>query len=224
MTPSRLAIAASFALMLTACADSARPADPAARESFTATTGVYHCSGPGGTFRMVTRTRPEGLSFFLPPGFGSAHRLLAGTDGHYAAAGTEVHFRDDTADLVMPDGRYPDCVLDRRASIWEHAKLGGADFRGTGNEPGWVLEVRRQSELWLNYDYGAAELSVPILETRADPASGSTTYVGASEAGELLVTLTGASCVDTMDDETFPTRVEVRLGERTFRGCGRPLH
>ncbi len=37
---------------------------------------------------------------------------------------------------------YLDCTYDRRASIWEHAKLSGVDFRAVGNEPGWVLEVR----------------------------------------------------------------------------------
>lgn len=236
MTPRRftrlLAVVPMF--LIPACAEpepSADDASPpeqqaAADEPFAAVTRVYHCVGATGPFQLVTRTRPEGMSIFLPPTLGEQHRLLeeveAGT--RYAAGGTEVLVHGNTADLVLPEVRYQDCSFDPRASMWEHAKLGGADFRGLGNEPGWALEVRGQSVLWFNYDYGASELAVPIVETHSDPETRSTTFVGRSDSAELVVTLTAETCADTMADETYPTRVSVTLGERTFLGCGRPLH
>lgn len=43
--------------------------------------------------------------------------------------------------LEVGGADYSDCVLDRRASVWEEAKLRGIAFRATGNEPGWHLEI-----------------------------------------------------------------------------------
>ncbi|MGE0621380.1 MAG: COG3650 family protein [Pseudomonadales bacterium] len=229
MTPRGLCrlIAIFPTLLLTTCAEPpSTAADTESSEPFEPVTRVYHCAGEQGSILLVTRTRPEGMSIFLPPSLGEQHRLLreveAGT--RYEADGTEVRIGERTADLVLPDAHYPDCVFDPRASVWEHAKLGGADFRGLGNEPGWALEVRAQSRLWFSYDYGASEVSAAIVETRSDPQTRSTTYVGRAGSAELLVTLTGEPCADTMADDTYPTRVEVTLDGRVFRGCGRPLH
>ena len=121
-------------------------------------------------------------------------------------------------------GGYLDCEHDRRASIWEHAKLNGVDFRAVGNEPGWVLEIREGVRLDLSYDYGQSSLSVPITESRSDAETRTTTYTGSAGGRTLIVTLSGRGCSDTMSDETFPTRVEVAFDERKLSGCGRPLH
>ncbi|TNF86728.1 MAG: hypothetical protein EP301_08105 [Gammaproteobacteria bacterium] len=122
------------------------------------------------------------------------------------------------------DGGYLDCEHDRRASIWEHAKLNGVNFRGLGNEPGWVLEIREGDRLDLSYDYGQGSLSVPITEARSDADARTTTYSGSTGERTLLVTLTGERCNDTMSDESFPTRVAVEFDGRKLSGCGRPLH
>jgi uncharacterized membrane protein len=122
------------------------------------------------------------------------------------------------------DSGHLDCEHDRRASIWEHAKLNGVSFRGLGNEPGWVLEIREGDRLDLSYDYGQASLSVPITETRSDVDSRTTTFSGSIDDRTLVVTLSGEACSDTMSDETFPTRVQVEFDDRTLSGCGRPLH
>ena len=122
------------------------------------------------------------------------------------------------------DSGHLDCEHDRRASIWEHAKLNGVNFRGLGNEPGWVLEIREGDRLDLSYDYGQGSLSVPITETRSDADSRTTTFSGSIGDRTLVVTLSGEGCSDTMSDETFPTRVQVEFDGRKLSGCGRPLH
>ena len=135
--------------------------------------------------------------------------------------------RQNGLHLFMPPGvpaGHLDCEHDRRASIWEHAKLNGVDFRAVGNEPGWVLEVRDGDRLDLNYDYGQSQVSVPIAERVPDAASRTTTYRGTRGERSLVVRLIGEGCSDTMSDETFPTRVEVELDGRKLSGCGRPLH
>lgn len=135
--------------------------------------------------------------------------------------------RDNGLHVFLPPavpGGHLDCEHDRRASIWEHAKLNGVSFRAVGNEPGWVLEIRDGDRLDLNYDYGQSTLSVAIDETHAETGARTTTYSGSGEGRTLTVRLVGEACGDTMSDETFPTRVEIQLNERKLSGCGRPLH
>ncbi len=119
---------------------------------------------------------------------------------------------------------YLNCEHDRRASIWEHAKLSGVDFRAVGNEPGWVLEIREGNRLSLSYDYGQSNLEADISVSRSDAATRSTRYVGYAGERRIEVLLVGESCPDTMVDETYPTRVEVTFDDRRLTGCGRPLH
>ena len=128
--------------------------------------------------------------------------------------------------FLPPDlaGGHLDCEHDRRASIWEHAKLNGVSFRAVGNEPGWVLEIREGDRLDLSYDYGQNQLSVPVSHRESDAAAGTTTYSGSADGLTIRVRLSGEGCSDTMSDETFPTRVEVEFDARKLTGCGRPLH
>jgi uncharacterized membrane protein len=119
---------------------------------------------------------------------------------------------------------YLNCEHDRRASIWEHAKLSGVDFRAVGNEPGWVLEIREGSRLDLSYDYGQARIAATISDMQTDPESRSTRYIGFEGERRVEVRLVGERCSDTMVDETYPTQVEIRFDDRRLTGCGRPLH
>ncbi|MHC4816127.1 MAG: hypothetical protein ACYTFN_23965, partial [Planctomycetota bacterium] len=74
------------------------------------------------------------------------------------------------------------------------------------------------------YDYGSGSVSLPISDRTTDPATAQTLYVAADERSKLEVTLSGGECVDSMSGETFATSVQVKLAQRTFEGCGRPLH
>ena len=122
------------------------------------------------------------------------------------------------------DEVYLNCEHDRRASIWEHAKLSGVDFRAVGNEPGWVLEIREGSRLELSYDYGQATIDAAIRDTHSDSARRSTRYTGVQGDRRIEVLLVGERCADTMVDEVYPTRVEITFDDRRLTGCGRPLH
>jgi putative lipoprotein len=189
-----------------------------------AVTAVYHCAASRGEYLLVTRTVPAGLGVFLPPDVtGEAYQVLGqDVDGSYTNGKVRVIAGEADVTLRIVGGRTATCRYDRRASIWEHAKLNGADFRAVGNEPGWVLEIREQTRLEFHYDYGTSHLVVPIVETTTSERQ--TRFTGRLGEAELVVTLVGEPCSDTMSDEVFPTRVDIGLGDRVFNGCGRPLH
>ncbi len=96
------------------------------------------------------------------------------------------------------------------------------DFRATGNEPPWILEITGDRlDLFLGYDRRHRRLRA-APETRHDPPR--TTYTARDDAGTVRITLTPRPCRDTMQGDAFETTVEIRLDGKTLHGCGRALH
>lgn len=105
---------------------------------------------------------------------------------------------------------------------WEEARARGVDFRGLGQEPGWVLEIREGAELRLLADYGQRQVSVPHPE-RVQEGAGRVRYHGRGDHGELRVLIEATTCHDVMSGEEFPARVTVLLDGTEYEGCGRWL-
>lgn len=117
-----------------------------------------------------------------------------------------------------------DCMVDRRETPFEKAKLAGADFRGLGNEPGWELVIW-WDRMRLNYDYGEAQVEVPLAGEPEAAADGKGSWYRGEAGGKVLeVLLQLGPCQDSMSGDEFETRVSVDLGGRRFEGCGKALH
>jgi uncharacterized membrane protein len=205
-------------------------------------TSVYFCALEGGTnsetsrdtpakayderMRLVTRLGDKGIAIWLPNELGGAYRYLprveAASGSRYAEDDLSFWSKGDDAMLDVGDLKLRGCERDSRQSIWEHAKLDGADFRAVGNEPGWVLEIREKTRLEFLYDYGQS--SIVVMSSVLTQDGRTSHFTGSADGREVVVTLVAETCNDTMSDELFETRVTVRLDDREFRGCGRPLH
>ena len=109
------------------------------------------------------------------------------------------------------------------ADVWEQAAREGVDFRATGNEPGWLLEIREGDSLVLMADYGTRRYEIVAPQPEIDEASGGRLFrqPGTPEAFEVV--LIDQPCRDDMSGDSFPTTVRLRLGERHLSGCGRSL-
>lgn len=59
-------------------------------------------------------------------------------------------------------------------------------------------------------------------ETRQSPPS--TRYLARVGEHQLEAMLEPSPCRDDMSGETFEVKVSVRMNNRTYHGCGRPLH
>jgi len=116
------------------------------------------------------------------------------------------------------------CAVDWRETPFETAKLGGADFRGLGNEPGWELVIW-WDHMRLNYNYGEAQLEVPLKAEPESTADGKGSRFRGEAGGRYLeVLLQLGPCQDSMSDQEFETRVSIDLDGRRFEGCGKALH
>lgn len=189
-----------------------------------ARTYVFDCDSNAGPVRVVTRAGPGELAIWLPEPPGGRYLVLgqvrAASGAKYEGDGVVFWNRGEEAMLSVDGIGYPGCTLNRPASIWEHAKLSGVDYRAVGNEPGWHMEIRDGDRISVTYDYGESTLEVAAPEPTVDAANRRSEY----RVGDLHVLIVGEPCSDTMSGEAFESRVTVRIDGRELHGCGRALH
>ena len=113
------------------------------------------------------------------------------------------------------------CVESRPRSIRADARLRGVDFRATGNEPGWSLEMLQDRILFL--DQEGARVTMPRPAPQVDPASGETVYAAETDAHRIRVLIRESECVDTMSGERSESIVALEVDGRAYRGCGYAL-
>jgi putative lipoprotein len=218
-----LALAAALAL-LSACADMPSQEQTPQRTrvaSNEASTFVYHCEP---ALRFVARLEGQRVWLFLPNQTIDLPHVPAASGARYADADTVFWEKGGEAMLDLGDRHYRDCRNDRRAAIWEHAKLNGVSFRAIGNEPPWVLEIYDGNRIDLRTGYEGRLHRFTDARIDADPAARATRYTARQDDKDITVRLSAGGCQDTMSGESFETRVTVRFNDRELRGCGRALH
>jgi uncharacterized membrane protein/membrane-bound inhibitor of C-type lysozyme len=197
-----------------------------------AVTAVFECAADDAPFAFTTRTIAQGLALWLPLEFERPYLALEQTpaasgarfEGKGAGHGVVVWLHGEEAMLEVDGERFSGCRRDPRASIWEHAKLSGVDFRGTGNEPGWILEISERTWIDLSYDYGASRIQAKASEPVDDHEAMRTTWEAVIDGVPLKLEISAVACTDSMTGEPFESTVVIYLGDRELRGCGRPLH
>jgi len=105
---------------------------------------------------------------------------------------------------------------------WGEARAAGVDFRGVGQEPGWLLDIYTAGSIKFVWDYGEgyAEFANATLTA---PQEGATRYEANTNGVSLVVTVRRFPCQDAMSGEAFPSTVEVIVDGRTLNGCGRSV-
>jgi putative lipoprotein len=198
-----------------------RSAAPEPTRSQETTVRAYDC---GNELYVVAEFRPatDDVWLFLPGKSGSLPHVPSASGAKYDDGETTFWAKGDKASVDTGNGVQP-CVENRRRSTVESAKLRGNDYWATGNEPGWSLELGPERIVFTT-DYGESRYESTTPEPVSDRSSRTTTWSAIVEGHDLVVTIRAERCADTMSDETFENRVEVRLDERIFSGCGQALH
>lgn len=210
MLPLRLATAALLAL-----AAAAHAGDVESRKTL-----AWDCE----RLQIVTsRETFEAISLFLPEETVKLPVVPSASGAKYQREGVMFWTRGSEQALLEHGGEVYRCSVDAARSVWEDAKLRGVDFRGVGNEPGWMLEIQPERLVFV-YDYGTRRVEVPRPDPTTDADASRTVYATEAEAWPFTIALSGGECRDVMSGEVFETTVQVVWGPRTFDGCGRSLH
>jgi uncharacterized membrane protein/membrane-bound inhibitor of C-type lysozyme len=185
------------------------------------TTWAYDCEG---LYVVAHYGKAGELTLFLPDRTLFLPAQPAGSGAKYGADGLSFWSKGGSEALLEQPGEpRRRCTVDGRSSVREDAKLRGVDFRATGNEPGWVLELGPDA-FRLYYDYGKSLAAFPLLEPKSDAGKRETAYMGETESHRIEIVIRGVECQDTMADDRFESTVTVTLDGRELRGCGQALH
>jgi uncharacterized membrane protein len=122
--------------------------------------------------------------------------------------------------LTLDGERQPDCSRSAVPSPWEAARARGAAFRAVGNEPGWSIEVGSGDApaLRAELDFGARSIEVASAAATADGWRGA-----APDGTQVVLEIRREECRDPMSGHAFPASARLRVGDSTWRGCGRFL-
>ena len=144
-----------------------------------------------------------------------------GSGAQYAAEGISVWTKGREAMLEVA-GRVTTCREDRRRSILEDARARGVEFRASGNEPAWVLELMADRMVFVGA-YGTERVTTPRTGGSGASTPGGAVYSGAVEGHRLTARVLPGPCFDTMSGEQSASNVEVDVDGKTYRGCGETL-
>ncbi|MGH7930074.1 MAG: hypothetical protein ACREQV_20040, partial [Candidatus Binatia bacterium] len=100
--------------------------------------------------------------------------------------------------------------------IRQDAHLRGVQFRATGAEGDWILEVYEDGISFTDDAYGRAIVPPAVPEQ----AEGVTIYVSTSETHRLQIVIEQRECMNLINGERFDTSVQVNIDGDGYSGCG----
>lgn len=108
-------------------------------------------------------------------------------------------------------------------ALMQRKKAEGVDFYAIGQEPGWHLDIDKDSIFSFSSYEGTAMNTPPLMEElRGDTI----TYRASMELGEMIISIHKGECADVMSGRKFTHSVSVKIKRgtdkafKTFEGCG----
>lgn len=184
-------------------------------------TFVYECPDD---YSFVARTENSKVWLFLPGKTVDLPRITAASGIKYSDGKIIFWSKGSEALLETGDSRHTGCNNNPAKAIWEHAKLNGVDFRATGNEPGWYLEISNKRDILLVTDYGQTTYQFTSATLQSEPHSKSAVYHARNKQNSVEIVITARPCLDTMSGAAFSSTVSVIVNDKRLAGCGKPLH
>lgn len=133
--------------------------------------------------------------------------------------GNRFLFDGDTATLTLHGDPPRTCMPTTQVSPWDAAAARGVRFRAIGQEPGWLLEVGDgdRPTLTAQLDYGERFIEVENARRRPDGDG----FEGTTTDGTAVrLDIEREACADPMSGEPFEASARLRVGKRTYAGCG----
>ncbi len=218
---------AIFSIILLACNyESVHDASIYAElQDYQAETFVYECDD----YSFTARIEGQQAWLFLPGKTINLPHVVSASGAKYSDGETVFWNKGKEALLILginslDSMKQRNCINNRKKAIWEHAKLNGVDFRAIGNEPGWHLEISQGRQIVLVTDYGENRFIFSTPEPETDSQARQTSYKASQDGNQLLITIEGRSCHDTMSGDGYASRVKVTINKKSYQGCGAALH
>lgn len=170
------------------------------------------------------------LALWLPPALERPYLVLSEEyvgsrfTGVYREGDVMLDLADESVELSVGDERFTACHENRLRSVWEHAKLTGVDFRATGEDPGWYLEIRDGDRLDFRSALDEALLTLQMSAIRLQSGAAGASYRSTAGSLQIVAEISATPCTVADGLGLSGVTVVVTQGERRLGGCGRPLH
>lgn len=238
-TPPRPIAVVLAAVTLVACGDGAEPGGGGAPADTARPDGTPHAVVDSGAAAVEDTIGPGQYAFVCADGhvFGaevaddsvtlelgarevSLPRVPAASGTRYERGDTLFWSRGPEA-LLRAEELHEGCQGERAADSWEKARLLGIEYRGLGQEPGWILDIH--PDRWIRYigDYGETRFLMPPAEPARDGAT--LRYHTETAEHTLTAVIREEPCRDAMSGHPFDYTVHITVDGRQLRGCARRL-
>lgn len=165
-------------------------------------------------------TDTDAALLYLPDRRVTVQQQPAASGVLYLGDGLMFWSKGDAAQLRIEGRPQMACVHSPARQPRDQQGRYPVDFRATGNEPGWLLELS-EVEIRLLTDYGQTRTVMPLPSAEIEGQT--IRYRATSRATDLVIHVEPKACQDTMSDEAFDWALEVLLNDQVLHGCGRPL-
>ncbi len=180
---------------------------------------VFHCEQD---FRFTVQVDSDTALLFLKQDTIVLEKSASGSGAKYVADGYLFWSKGDSAILGIGDRQYLLCANVPSTAVWQAAALRGIDFRATGNEPGWHLEMEYGEQVRLVTMYGEKSYTF-ITPDVTQPDKFPVEYFFSNGKDSLQVEILSTPCQDSMSGVEHPFTVLLNLNGNQLRGCGREL-
>lgn len=200
------------------------PPAPAAKDDVAPPEGVlrayvWDCDG-GLKLRMKNLFRENAITLEMHEGPRKLSQVIAASGAKYSDGSLTFWTKGGTAILERAGSAPVNCRELRRESLIADARERGVRYRGTGNEPGWLVEIGPGTRMLFVGNYGGDRREFADLTERDGDTAGARLYTaGTTDADRVVVTVTPQACNDDMSGDAFDYRMDLEVGGNTFRGC-----
>lgn len=181
---------------------------------------VWYCAD-GQKLVMRNLFREQAIAIDFHDGTRRLDQTASASGTRYADAVAVFWTKGSSATLERQGTPAVKCDERRSESLVEDARARGVNFRGLGNEPGWVLEIGPAGRISWTTNYG--ELRYDFEQSQSTTAAGTATFTAQQGTNAIKASVKAERCVDAGEIE-FTHSATVEFEGQTYRGCGLELN
>lgn len=179
---------------------------------------VWECDG-GLTLNMKNLYREGAITLDMHEGPRKLPQVASASGAKYSDGSITFWTKGGTATFERAGSAPVECRELRARSLVADARERGVLYRGTGNEPGWLVEIGPGSRIIYVAMYGEQRHEFANVTERDGGGAGRRVFVADTDKGPFQVTVTAETCLDDMSGDEFDHRMLVEWGGETRRGC-----
>ena len=179
---------------------------------------VWECDGDL-TLDVRNLFREDAVTIALHEGERKLPLVVSASGAKYADETITFWTRGNEATFERKGTPPVNCREVRAKSLLADARVRGVAYRGTGNEPGWMVEIGPATRLLFVTNFGEERHEFGDASTPGADSSGVSVFTARHGNEEIKVTVAREACIDDMSGAEFDHRMVVEFAGRSLRGC-----